>query len=63
MNQRKLPMVSWSLVGLIVLVALFEFAFWLLQQTGPSSFTDWVTALGHVIYGLVLGGLFARKEI
>jgi hypothetical protein len=46
MKQRKWALVSWILVGLIVLVALFEFAFWLLQQTGPSSFNSWVSALG-----------------
>ena len=56
MKQRKWAMVSWVLVGLIILVALFEFVFWLLQQTGPSSFNSWVNALG---WGVALPSVYS----
>jgi hypothetical protein len=56
MKHGKWTWLSWILVGMIVLAALIEFVFWLLQMTGPSSFHSWVSALG---WGVAIPAVFS----
>jgi hypothetical protein len=49
MKHSKWTRLAWILAGLSILAALIEFVFWLEQQTGPSSISYWVSALGWML--------------